>query len=471
MNKSFVEHSQQFQSGKDSPVNILQKNLAMIERRESEVKAFMTLADSDELLAQARASEARWRANTQLSPLDGATVAIKDIIETRDMPTGQGSPLWENFHSRRDSATVQALRAGGAIILGKTTSTEFAATEVYHATTNPNDPGRTPGGSSSGSAAAVASGMSTVALGSQVVGSTLRPASFCGCVGFKPTFGALNRGGTYDNLSQSCVGLFGRSITDVWALAQMLASRVGGDPGHMPLQGTVSLPVARAPKRLVILQTDGWRVADPASRKEFEAQVQKLRAAGVECVGREDNVLISAVEDAIKDVMQLTIRLTAWESLWPLGGYVAECPEKISEAMHNRLAQATKLTRADYVSDLKTRADIRAKYHELQESFDGVIALSATGVAPVGLSVNGSPAMNVPASLLGVPALSLPELSDQNLPLGLQVIGWQGGDDVVFSLANWIQRLNRGKMTEPSPDRINRQYQTAANNVGLTTIN
>src|SRR5262249_33665584 len=149
-------------------------------------------------------STERWSSGKPLSPIDGMPIAIKDIIETFDMPTGQGSPMWEGFESRRDSASVHALRQAGAIILGKTTTTELAAAETVPTTSNPYDPTRTPGGSSSGSAAAVGAGMVPAGLGTQVIGSILRPSSFCGAVGFKPSVGALNRGGSYDYLSQSC---------------------------------------------------------------------------------------------------------------------------------------------------------------------------------------------------------------------------------------------------------------------------
>src|SRR5690606_24917223 len=162
---------------------------------------------------------------------DGALVAVKDIIETADMPTGQGSILWTGFQSKRDAATVLALRQAGVIVLGKTVTTEYALTELLASTTNPHDPARTPGGSSSGSAAVVGAGIVPLALGSQVVGSTIRPSSYCGCFGFKPTVGGLNRGGAYDYFSQSCVGLMAGALEDLWEAACEIAKRVGGDPG------------------------------------------------------------------------------------------------------------------------------------------------------------------------------------------------------------------------------------------------
>ena len=164
------------------------------------------------------ASSARWRGGKPLSPIDGMPLGIKDIIETADMPTENGSPLFAGFRSERDAASVAALREAGGVILGKTVTTEFAATEP-RGTRNPWDPARTPGGSSSGSAAAVGAGVIPVGLGTQVIGSILRPASFCGCFGFKPTIGAINRGGSYDGLSQSAHGTLAASLEEAWQVA------------------------------------------------------------------------------------------------------------------------------------------------------------------------------------------------------------------------------------------------------------
>src|SRR5208337_58967 len=183
----------------------------------------------------------RWRGGRPLSPIDGMPIGIKDIIETADMPTEQGSPLFVGWRTGRDAASVAALREAGAVILGKAVTTEFASTEP-RGTHNPWDTKRTPGGSSSGSAAAVGCGMVPAALGTQVVGSIIRPASFCGCVGYKPSVGAINRGGSYDYFSQSCTGLLAASLEDAWAAARETAARAGGDPGFAPLLGPLATP-------------------------------------------------------------------------------------------------------------------------------------------------------------------------------------------------------------------------------------
>src|SRR6476646_4136716 len=189
--RPYLAATAKFASGDDNPREFLERCLKALDAWEPQIGAFVNL-NIPAARAAADASTARWRAGKPLSPIDGMPVAIKDIIETADMPTGQGSPMWEGQESRRDSASVHALREAGAIILGKTTTTEFAATHPWHKTQNPHDPKRTPGGSSSGSSAAVGAGMVPAGLGTQVVGSILRPSSFCGAVGFKPSVGAIN---------------------------------------------------------------------------------------------------------------------------------------------------------------------------------------------------------------------------------------------------------------------------------------
>ena len=195
-------------------------------------------------------------------------VGIKDIIETADMPTEMGSPLFAGWRSEKDAASVRALRDAGAVIVGKTVTTEFAASEP-RGTRNPWDTAHTPGGSSSGSAAAVAAGIVSAALGTQVIGSTIRPASFCGCVGFKPSVNAINREGSHDYQSQSCTGILGATLQDVWQVAHEIVTRVGGDAGTPGLQGPDALPPPAKPRRLAVLETTGWDSASADARRQL----------------------------------------------------------------------------------------------------------------------------------------------------------------------------------------------------------
>lgn len=233
--RSYLSATNAFRDGSDDPRRFLERCLSTLAVVEPEIRAFVHL-NMDGARHRADDSAQRWRAGVPLSAIDGMPIGVKDIIETADMPTECGSPLFRGWRTNRDAASVAALREAGAVVLGKTVTTEFAATEPRE-TRNPWDVERTPGGSSSGSAAAVAAGLVSAALGTQGVGSILRPASYCGCVGFKPSLGALNRGGSFDYLSQSCTGVLAASLDETWLVARAISARVGGDPGFPGLMG------------------------------------------------------------------------------------------------------------------------------------------------------------------------------------------------------------------------------------------
>lgn len=428
-----------FKSGKDTPRAFLDRCLSSVEEFEPAVGAFVHL-DIDAAKAAANRSSERWRQGKPLSRIDGMPVGIKDIIETIDMPTQCGSPIYEGWRSGRDAASVAALRQAGAVILGKTVTTEFAAT-VPRGTRNPWDLQRTPGGSSSGSAAAVASGMVSAALGTQVIGSILRPSSFCGVVGVKPSIGAINRGGSHDGLSQSAHGPLAATLEDAWTVAREIANRAGGDPGYPGLYGPEEPPAPRQPKRLALLETSGWTEAEPAARAAFEAAVERIRAAGVEVVGRRGHGGIAAVETALERVMVVSRQINGWESIWPLNTYRAKDSSKVSDIMLARLAEAEAMTLDDYRSLIAEREHIRAQYAKLAADCDAAVTLSAPGPAPLGLASTGNSVFNVPASLLGVPAITLPVLSVDGLPLGFQSMGYLNGDAALFSAAAWVRNL------------------------------
>ena len=362
-------------------------------------------------------------------------LGIKDIIETADMPTENGSPLFAGFRSERDAASVAALREAGGVILGKTVTTEFAATEP-RGTRNPWDPARTPGGSSSGSAAAVGAGVIPVGLGTQVIGSTLRPASFCGCFGFKPTIGALNRGGSYDGLSQSCTGTLAASLEEAWQVAYEIGKRAGGDPGYPGLYGPPRPPEPIKPRRLALLETDGWAEASPAAREALEGALARLRSAGVDILTRDDSAEIAAAENAVHGARALSFDINAWESRWPINTY----------------------SRRDAVEALPgdarpPRAGGSHDHRPLPGDAQGPARCAATSMpgsppssTPAsrsppparrrsGSGSTGNPVFVVPASMLGIPAISLPVLSDGGLPLGLQLMGFADQDAALFSVA------------------------------------
>jgi Asp-tRNA(Asn)/Glu-tRNA(Gln) amidotransferase A subunit family amidase len=435
----FLPTTANFTRGKDSPREFLERCIAALHAWEPRIGAFVTLN-----LAAARAaadrSANRWRAGKPLSPIDGMPIGIKDIIETIDMPTENGSPLFAGYRSERDAASVAALREAGAVIVGKTVTTEFAWMHP-RATRNPWDLSRTPGGSSSGSAAAVAVGAISVGIGTQVFGSILRPSSFCGCFGFKPTVGAINRGGSHDALSQSTHGPLAASLPEAWQVAYEISRRAGGDPGYPGLYGPPTCPTPSKPRRLAVLETDGWAVTTSAAKEAFEEASEKLKSAGVALVTRRESETIAAVEDAIFDVRELSHNIIAWESRWPLNTYRARNTDKLSQPLHDLSARAEARTLDDYRRDIKERERRRVVYHALAEEFDGCVTLSAPGAAPVGLGSTGDAVFVIPGSMLGVPALSLPVLRDGGLPLGLQLLGFADADAALFSTAGGVLAL------------------------------
>lgn len=432
--RGYVSHGAELRSGTLSPRTYLEETLTRITELDGAVGAFVVI-NREGARRAADDSAKRWLAGKPLSPIDGMPVAVKDIIETADMPTGQGSPLWEGTDWKRDSASVHALREAGAIILGKSTTTEFASTHPWHTTTNPHDPERTPGGSSSGTAAAVGAGMVPAGLGTQVVGSILRPASFCGAVGFKPSVGAINRSGSHDHFSQSCQGSIGATLADTWAVLRAIADRTGGDPGYPGLTGDVDFTERTEPLKLAVLETGGWSATTEGARRAFVALKQRLQANGVAVRSRADDGAIETVEQAVADALPVTMAINAWEGRWPLNTYADMDASKLSLAARDRLKTAEAMTQSEFGELLERRAAARASYENAAANYDAMVTLGACGAAPLGLGMTGNPAMNVTASLLGCPALTMPVLADEGLPLGLQLLGRTDQDAALFGVA------------------------------------
>jgi Asp-tRNA(Asn)/Glu-tRNA(Gln) amidotransferase A subunit family amidase len=437
MSESFASASIAFATGKDSPRDFLERRLAAIEARENDVLAFKAQADKSNARKLADESTKRWRAGSPLSPVDGMPFGVKDVIETIHLPTQMGSPLYDGWRGDKDSASVKALREAGAIVMGKTVTTEFAASHPGP-TRNPHDLTRTPGGSSSGSAAGVAADFFPMGLGTQVVGSIVRPASFCGVVGFKPTFGGLNRGGSHDYMSQSAQGVLGATLEDVWRSAYAIVSRVGGDPGFQGLIGPAQTPQAAAPASLVSLETPGWAKASASAREAFLLAIDALKASGVRILTRADHAGVEEVEKLFHRALPLTRDINAWESRWPLNTYMERDSSKLSASMRERFHETEGMTVEDYRGMLAERAAIRAAFAKLSAIAPACITLSATGPAPFGLSSTGDPAFVVQGSMLGVPALNLPLLKVEGLPLGVQMVGYENGDADLFARAAWV---------------------------------
>ncbi len=430
--RSYLAANADFASGRETPRQFLERSLELLDYWEPQIGAFVITALPAARAAADQSSE-RWRAGKPLSPIDGMPVGIKDIIETVDMPTQMGSPLFDGWRSEKDAASVRALREAGAVILGKTVTTEFAASEP-RGTRNPWNTAHTPGGS----AAAVGAGIVSAALGTQVIGSTIRPASFSGCVGFKPSVNALNREGSHDYQSQSCTGVLGASLADVWQIAHEIVARVGGDAGTPGLRGPDTLPLAQRPRRLAVLETAGWDSASVAAKQQLGEAIMRLRSAGVEIRTRQNDDKVAALETDLLNAAELSHRCNGWETRWFLRSMRDRDATKLSRNVMERAQKYEDLTLADHRADLRERNRLRAVHAALAANCDVCITLAAPSNAPEGLSFTGSPEFAVPASLLGVPALSLPLFEVNAMPLGLQLIDFFDRDADAFAIAAWL---------------------------------
>jgi len=429
-----------FADGSDTPRDYLERCIEVIDAHEGTIGAFVA-TNLDGARAAADEATARWKAGTPLSPIDGMPIGVKDIMETADMVTEQGSPLFEGWRMGRDCAAVAALREAGAVIVGKTVTTEFAATQP-RGTRNPYDTERTPGGSSSGSAAAVGCGMLAGGTASQVIGSTIRPASYCGAFGFKPSVGGINRGGSFDGFSQSCTGVIAATLTDTWVMAREMSSRAGGDAGYVGLTGPMTLPDASKPKTVALLQTAGWETATDDAKQQLQSARDALEAAGISVIDRSSSEAVEAAEQAIAEANPLSRDINAWEGRWPLNTYARDMDaNKLSESSRERLEQANNMTQEEFSGKIARRNEVRAIFAKLADHCDVCVTLAAPDAAPEGLGWTGDPNFTVCTSLLGVPAVSLPVLETQGLPLGLQLIGFQNKDAEMFAAAGAILPL------------------------------
>lgn len=442
---TFHDAARRFAAGDDTPSAYLERCLEMIAAREPLVQAWVVLNEGVAREAAA-ASTARWRSGRPLSPIDGMPIGIKDLLETRDMPTRMGCEAHHGNFPKRDNAAVWALRQAGAVVLGKTVTAELGGTQPGP-TTNPFDPSRTPGGSSSGSAAAVAARMVPAAIGTQVGGSIIRPASYCGNVALKPTQGAINRG-ERQATSMSTHGVHAGCIEDMWRVAIEIARRVGGDPGRLGLFGPDAPPVAQRPISVAVMETAGWAALDENARGAFESVLRELRSQGVTVLRRGDHAWIEAFERAIEGAPAMANEITGWENRWSIRNLVDQNPDGVSARTKATLAAAERLTPDDYRARLMQREDARRRHDALALLVDAVIAPASPGPAPIwDGDVAGQPlaprptgdsVFNTPSSVLGTPVVTAPLTAVHGLPMGIQVMGQPHGDARVAGFARWM---------------------------------
>ncbi|SPU51591.1 amidase [Bordetella trematum] len=444
---TFHDHRAGFTGGDDSPRDYLERCLQVIADKEGLLKGWVVM-NPEGARAAADASTQRYRQGRPLSAIDGMPVGIKDLIETRDMPTQMGCAAFEGNFPKNDSAVVRALRDAGAIILGKTVTTALGFLDPGP-TTNAFDPLRTPGGSSSGSAAVVGANMVPLAIGSQLVGSILRPASFNANWALKPTFGALNRGERL-GLSQAHLGIHANCVEDMWTAAAEIALRAGGDPGHPGLQGPRQPPAAIRPRRLVALETEGWARAEPGARDAFEACLKTLSEQGVRILRRSDSALIEALEQSISQAAGLSLRLISWEQRWSLANLVENHPDTLGPSLLRQLESGRSMTLAEYRECLLLREHARQRLAALATQCDALVSLNACGPAPLAADIRdskyptGDVSFACASSLLGAPAINVPAMAVDGLPLGLQVLGMAQADAAITGIATWLsQALHR----------------------------
>jgi amidase len=373
-------------------------------------------------------------------PLSGIPVAIKDIIATSDMPTTNGSPIYRDHIPERDAWVVERLRNLGATIFGKTVSTEFAWRHPGP-TTNPWNSGHTPGGSSSGSAAAVAAGIVPLALGTQTLGSVIRPAAFNGVVGLKPSFGAIPRAGVHP-LSPSLdhVGFFARRLDDVAYALSLIAGASDLDPHGRPLPGfqvdaDQGVPPLEKP-RLRIVRFEKWSRAEIEQQKVFEAAVAKLREAGAVVEEREWDELDSNWS-AVNTILSS-------EASQIFDGLVERYPDRTSDHLKSAVKAGKGHSAFAYLGAKATQEKLRSALTAQMSGFDAILTVPAFGEAPEGLDYTGDAEYCAPWTLIGAPAVSLPAgFGKKGLPLGIQAVGSYRQDYRLLRVAKWIEGVLR----------------------------
>ncbi|HWP24095.1 MAG TPA: amidase [Candidatus Binatia bacterium] len=427
------EAARLIRDGTMSSEQYVQACLARIREVDDNIQAWAFL-DPDHALAQARALDQLRLEGKPVGALHGVPVGVKDIFDTADMPTENGSPIHAGRTPRRDATAVALLRAAGAVIMGKTVTTEFAYFSPGK-TRNPNHPEHTPGGSSSGSAAAVAANMVPLALGSQTNGSTIRPAAYCGVIGFKPTHGWISRHGVLP-LSRTLdhAGLFARSIDDIALLAEQLIGYDEKDPDTRPRARIRLVQIAGEepplPPVFAFIKTPLWERADQDTREGFAEIIQRL-SRQVE----EVELFPSALE-----AWQWHETIMAAEMAFNLDREWKNSRERLSEKLRAQIERGREARAVDYLHALSRIGPVHESFLELfEQRYDAILTPAAPGAAPKGLASTGDPSFCTLWTLCGMPCITLPLLqSADGLPIGVQLVGPRDGDARLLRTARWL---------------------------------
>lgn len=413
-----VDLAGQLQRREATATAATQACLDRITAREDAVHAW-TFLDPEAALAAAKSLDE----GPVRGPLHGVPVAIKDIFDTADMPTAYGSPIYKGHRPAADAATVAMLREAGAVVLGKTVTTEFAYFQPGP-TANPHNAGHTPGGSSSGSAAAIADRMVPLAFGSQTAASVTRPAAYCGTIGFKSTWGRFSLAGIKP-LAQSLdsLGWMTRTVADAAYVYDVLVTRAAPEAG---------LGDGPAP-RIALCRTPQWDAAEPSMQAAFDAAGARLAAAGAMV---EELVLPDAFGALVEDQKTVmgyeAVRALAWER--------TQRRALMSEAILTLLDGGVEITFDDYLAALDRAEACRQALRGLMAGWDAILAPAAPGEAPAGLGATGDPIFSRMWTLLGIPSICLPAgRGSDGLPLGVQLLGRATDERALFDVGHWAQ--------------------------------
>lgn len=429
---SATETARAIAAGQVSAEAVVQACLARIREVEPAVQAWQYL-DEAHALAQARARDADRAEGRPCGPLHGVPVGVKDIIDTADMPTEDGTPLHAGRTPDHDATVVAALRAAGAVILGKTVTTE-CATYTPGKTRNPHDGSRTPGGSSSGSAAAVAAGMVPLAIGTQTNGSVIRPASFCGVYGFKPSFGLIPRHGILKvSRSLDTVGVFARSLDDLALAVEPLVGHDERDPdtrprARIPFSEVLASPPPMPP-RVAFVKTPIWERTEASTREAFGELVEAL---GADCEELEMPPSWAEAWEWQRCIMEAEMAFHL-DAEWERGR------DRLSPALQQQLERGRSITALQHQRALARVPRLLEALDEWFARYDAIVTPATPGVAP-SAETTGDPSFCTFWSLVGVPAVNLPLLQGPDgLPLGLQLVGARSRDARLLRTARWLQ--------------------------------
>ncbi|MCP5153361.1 MAG: amidase [Ectothiorhodospiraceae bacterium] len=405
------------QRGKLTSEALVRACVERIEAREPDVEAWAHF-DAGAAIAEARARDRAGRPG----PLHGLPVGFKDIIDTADMPTAYGSEIYPGHRPVGDAACVALVRAAGGVVMGKTVTTEFAFVNPGK-TRNPLNREHTPGGSSSGSAAAVADHMVALAFGTQTGGSVIRPGSFCGVVAYKPTFGQLSYTGVKVlAASLDTLGTYGRRVAD----HALLRAALLGAPA------TVAL--VDGPPRIGLCRTPWWDRADASSQAAVEAAGRALAAAGARVTDVDLPRELAGLTEANQDIMVFEGRRSlAWE--------FAHREKKLSPRLREVLARALDMPFAHYAGAVALARSCRQRFEsEVMSDLDALLVPSAVGEAPVGFQTTGDALFNRAWTTIGAPCITLPgHTGPKGLPIGVQLVGRPGADERLLSVAEWAE--------------------------------